>query len=160
MVRKPSAPPKTTQKKHVTKKGKATTPQKKSKAKSKNPLEGDLVSDETMLGPEPAQAWVDSCEHVEWFTEPGAEYRTPRERTPEKTKWSPQSTQMQKALTAIYEGRFGCSPWDAGWRWEKEPDAYNHRWFPPQTVVDERYGGKMAPMGLSSPQAKALLESL
>jgi len=134
-------------------------------------LEEEYAQEEEdlMIG-KAASLWEQGCIKYDWFTPPGEKYADVKSRHPEQQRWSPQSTTLLNSLVPLYEKHYGMTPWEAGWRWEFQKN--NHRWFPPQSIVDEytldaqptvSLPGKFSKLtsaGLSSPQAMALLEAL
>jgi len=122
-----------------------------------------------MLGPEPAALWLAGCEHFDWFTPPGTEYVDVKKRHPEKNRWSPPSQAVLGALLPLYKRVYDGLPWAYGWRQEFKTN--DHRWFPPQSIVDAfsldtaptvSLPGlaKLTRKGLTSPQVQALLHEL
>lgn len=105
----------------------------------------------------PAELWEETRKRVDWYFQgPAEDYEDVHVRTPGQTRWSPQSGQVLKLLE-LYPHAYRMTAWQAGWRWEKEPQKPNHRWYPPQSVIDAGLCKGIKPMGLSSPEAKALI---
>merc|ERR1719272_2111057 len=142
----------------------ATKPKSKTKAATKpknlkKKLDTVAEPKTSLIGP-PADLWNDGREQYDWFTPPDEEeYVNVKERHPEKTRWSPQSGKVLHELLTLYEHHYEMTPWDAGWRHEFSPN--NHRFFPPQSVLDAnpwiQTKFKMKAQGLTSPQVSELL---
>ena len=144
----------------------------------------------------PSTVWEEARHTLDWFTPSGSDgrYQDPMEcwgnagggvgsgdRGPivrdgeQKKCFSPQSTSVLKALARMYDSAATTGggnhrlAWEAGWRWETQaPQKANHRFFPPQAMIDE-----LATMpcirdmatagdtvGLSSPQALQIIQGM